>query len=587
MDAHVSHGHDNPTRRNLLEIAAAAGIVLAGAGRAFGQDRRGTVTEADLLRFDALGQVTILHMTDVHAQLLPIYFREPSTNLGVGEAKGLAPHLTDRAFLDAFQIEPASLRAYMLASRDHETLARAWGRVGGMDRMARLVSAIRAERGAGRVLLLDGGDGLQGSYTALQSRGGDMARVLDQLGVEATTGHWEFTYGADRMAELFGTRERAGTTRAAFLAGNVFDNEFDEPVFHAMRLFEKGGVRIAVIGQAFPYTPIANPRWMIAKWSMGIREDEIRKSVASARAQGAEVVVLLSHNGFDVDRKLAGRVPGIDVILTAHTHDALPVPVVVGSTLLIASGSHGKFLSRLDLDIRDRRVAGYRYSLIPVLADAIAPDPAMARLVAEIRAPHAAMLQSQLAVAASQLYRRDNFSGPLDEVIIDAMLAERGAEIAFSPGFRWGPTIMPGPITWDDVYNATAMTYPACYRTRITGAQIKDILEDVADNLLNPDPYYQQGGDMVRVGGLRYALHIENPMGSRIASLTLAASGRPLDPDREYVVAGWGSVNEGTEGPAIWDVAAAYLSRKRTIEMLPPPSQTGDVYRLDRNGKRL
>ncbi len=561
------------TRRDILEMAVAAGLLLGGGGRVAAQTLSGSVRQDDLLRFEPLGQVTLLHTTDIHAQLKPLYFREPSTNLGVGSAKGLAPHLTDRAFLSHFGIDPGSYRAYMLTAADHEKLARAWGRVGGMDRIATLVRAIRAERGDDRVLLLDGGDALQGSYTALATKGADMIRVLDKLGVDAITGHWEFTLGERRIHELFGDRVRAGAAEPTFLAGNVFDNEFDEPIFHAMRVFERGGVRIAVIGQAFPYTPVANPAWMIPKWSMGIRESEVQRNVDRARAKGADVVVLLSHNGFDVDRKMAGRVAGIDVILSGHTHDALPRPVTIGRTLIVASGSHGKFLSRLDLQVRDKRVSGYRYALIPVLSDVIAPDPEMGALIADIRRPYEGMLSEVLAVTETMLYRRDNFSGPLDDLIMRAMLEGRGADIAFSPGFRWGPTLLGGqPITWEDVYSATAITYPTCYRTLLSGRRIKAILEDVADNLFNPDPYYQQGGDMVRVGGLAYEIDIEQPLGQRIGRMRLAKSGKPLEAERSYVVAGWGSVHQGAVGPPIWDVVADYLRAQRVIRM--PPSDS-------------
>jgi S-sulfosulfanyl-L-cysteine sulfohydrolase len=346
----------------------------------------------------------------------------------------------------------------------------------------------------------------------------------------------------------------------------VRDTDFAEPVFHAGRLFEKGGVRIGVIGQAFPYTAIANPRWMMPAWSFGIREAEVRKSVLAARRQGAQLIILLSHNGFDVDRKLAQRIEGIDVILTSHTHDALPQPVRIGTTLLIASGSHGKFLSRLDIAMANGRVAEISYKLIPVLADAITPDAAMAKQIAEIRRPHEAMLRTQLARTDTLLYRRGTFAGTLDDLICDAVLATRDAEIAFSPGFRWGGSMIAGdPITWEDVYNATAITYPAVYRTRMTGAGIKAVLEDVADNLFNPDPYYQQGGDMVRVGGLSYTINVDAPMGARITGLHQPGRGTAIEPEKEYIVAGWGSVNEGTQGPAIWDVVGGYLRERQAV----------------------
>jgi sulfur-oxidizing protein SoxB len=351
-----------------------------------------------------------------------------------------------------------------------------------------------------------------------------------------------------------------------FLAQNMRDTEWNEAVFEPMTVIERGGVRIAVIGQAFPYTPIANPRWMIPTWSFGIREEGVQASVDKARREGAQLVVLLSHNGFDVDRKLASRVGGIDVILTAHTHDALPDVVRVGKTLLVASGSHGKFVSRLDLDVRGGEIKSHRFKLVPVFADVIALDPEMAAKIRAVRAPHEAMLREVIGRTETLLYRRGNFNGTLDDLICDALLAERDAEIALSPGFRWGASLLPGQdITREDIYNATAITYPAAYRVAMTGARLKEVLEDVADNLFNPDPYYQQGGDMVRVGGLAYTVDLGNPIGRRVSDMQLVRTGKPLEPDKDYVVAGWASVNESTEGPPIWDVVMRHIQKQRVV----------------------
>jgi len=554
------------SRRAFLQIAAAAAAIGGLDGRIGRLAAQQAIRQDDLLRFAPKGQLTILHMADCHAQLKPLYYREPSLNLGVGDARTASPHITGSELLAAFGIPEGSASAYMLSSSDYEALAKTYGRVGGMDRMASLVKAIRAERGAERVLLLDGGDALQGSYTALKTQGADMIAVMSALGVDATTGHWEFTLGARRIEELYGTLNRPGSSGLTFLAGNVRDGDFEEPVFASTRFIEKGGVSVAVIGQAFPYTAIANPRWMFPTWSFGIRETALRRSVADVRRRGAEVVVLLSHNGFDVDRKLASRVDGIDVILTAHTHDALPAPVRIGDTLLIASGSHGKFLSRLDLEVSNGRVRDFSYGLIPVLSDAIAPDPDMRALIDDIRSPHEAMLRTELARTEGLLFRRGTFAGTLDELICDAILAQRDAEIALSPGFRWGGTLISGqPVTWEDIYNATAITYPAVYRTPMKGEMLKSILEEVADNSFNPDPYYQQGGDMVRVGGMGYTVNIDAPMGRRIANMHLLGSGAPILPDKEYVVAGWGSVNEATEGPPIWHVVASHLKGRNVV----------------------
>ena len=560
------------TRRDFLQIAAATATVTGLGGGLRRAAAQAAIRQEDLLRFAPKGQLTILHMADTHAQLKPIYFREPSLNLGVGEARGKFPHLTGAEMLNAFAIQEASVDAYMLSADDFEALARTYGRVGGLDRIATLVGAIRQERGAERVLLLDGGDALQGSFTALATKGADMVSVLEAMGVEATTGHWEFTLGAKRVADLYGGVDRPGSSSIPFLAGNVLDTEFADPVFNAMRMFEKGGVLVAVIGQAFPYAPIANPRWMMPGWSFGIREAELRRNVAHARARGAQVVVLLSHNGFDVDTKLATRVEGIDIILSGHTHDSLPHPLRIGDTYIVASGSHGKFLSRLDVEVEGNRVRDVAYALIPVLAEAITPDPAVASLIDGIRAPDAEMLGTELARTDGLLYRRGTFGGTLDDLICDALMSERDAQIALSPGFRWGATLIPGQaVTWDDIYNATAITYPAAYRSAMKGESIRLILEDVADNLFNPDPYYQQGGDMVRVGGMGYTIKVDAAMGSRIGNLHLA-SGEPIEAEKEYVVAGWGSVNQEVRGPAVWDVVAAHLKAQQVLSPQPRKS---------------
>ena len=553
------------TRREFLQIALATAAIagtgsLAGWTRAMAQQ---AMTEDDLLAFEPLGNVTLAHITDMHAQMKPVYFREPSVNIGVGEVAGLPPHITGKDFLRTFGIEPGSAAAYALTSVDFSALARSYGRMGGIDRIATIVNRIRAER-PDNTLFLDGGDTWQGSYTTYQTRGADMVELMNALKPDAMTGHWEFTLGQDRVEEI------VESLPFPFLAGNVRDTEWEEPAFESTAYFERGGVKVAVIGQAFPYTPVANPRWMFPKWSFGIREDDVRAHVEAARGEGADLVVLLSHNGFDVDRKLASRVDGIDVILTGHTHDALPDVVKVGKTLLVATGSNGKFVSRLDLDVGADGVKDFRYRLIPVFSDVIAPHAETAALIDKLRAPYAEDLSRVVGTTESLLYRRGNFNGTFDDLICDALLSERDAEIALSPGFRWGTSLIPGQdITVEDIHTQTSMTYPEAYRSEMTGQLLKDILEDVADNLFNVDPYYQQGGDMVRVGGLGYTIDPTAAMGSRITAMTHLTSGDPIDPAKSYTVAGWASVNEGTEGPPVWDVVEAHIKAKGTVIVSP------------------
>ncbi len=540
-------------------LAASAGLSGGMLGRAAAQGR---IRQDDVLRFQSFGNVTLLHVADIHAQLVPLFYREPTWNLGMGELKGVPPHITGEAFLKRYQIAAKTPEAYALTDQDFVELARAHGRMGGLDRIATVIKAVRAERP--NALLLDGGDTWTNSWTALQTKGADIVEAMNLLKPDAMTGHWEFTLGAERVEEI------VKSLPFAFLAQNVRDTDFEEKVFEPRKMFETGGVKIAVIGQAYPYTPIANPRWMFEKWTFGIREDEVQKQVNEARAEGADLVVLLSHNGFDMDRKMAGRVRGIDVILTAHTHDALPAPEVVGKTLLIASGSHGKFVSRLDLDVQGREVKGFRFRLLPIFANAIRPDPEMAALVARLRAPHEKELSQVLGRTSGLLYRRGNFQGSFDDVFTDAMLEQRDAEISLSPGVRWGGSLIPGQdITFEDVTNMCAMTYPNCYRMEMTGARLKEVIEDVADNIFNPDPYFQGGGDMVRVGGMGFTIDPTQAIGRRVSNMTLLKDGKPIDPMRAYVVAGWASINRETQGPPIWEVVAKHITGRKLIEPRP------------------
>ena len=542
----------------LLSLAAAAGASL-----------RPGLTEAqaadELYELPPFGNVSLLHITDVHAQLLPTYYREPSVNLGIGEARGRPPHLVGRELLKRFKVPAGGPRAHAFTHLDFEQAARRYGKVGGYAHLATLVKRLRAARK--HALLLDGGDSWQGSATSLWTQGADMIGAQKLLGVELMTAHWEFTYGAERVKQVV-ERELAPIE---FLAQNVKTRDFEDPVFKPYTLRTLNGVPVAVIGQCFPYTPIANPRYLVPDWTFGIEERRIQELADEVRTKGAKLVVLLSHNGMDVDLKLASRIRGLDVILGGHTHDGVPAPSVVsnggGRTLVFNSGSNGKFLSMLDLEVKNGGVADFRYRLLPVFANLLPADAAMAEYIDQVRSPYRARLDEKLAVTEGLLYRRGNFSGTIDQLILDALMEVKGAEIAFSPGFRWGTSLLPGDaITFEHLMDQTATTYSYTTLSELTGEQIKDILEDVADNLFNPDPYLQQGGDMVRVGGLQYACDPREKIGARISDLRLA--GRPIDPARKYKVASWAPVAEGASGEPIWDIVARYLRERKTIAPL-------------------
>ncbi|SDO46120.1 sulfur-oxidizing protein SoxB [Lutimaribacter pacificus] len=554
------------SRRDFLQVSMAASALVGASG--FGNWARlaaqQSLTQDQLLQFDTFGNVSLIHITDIHAQLKPIYFREPEVNIGVGNNKGAVPHVTGADFRKLYGIADGSPSHYALTYNDFSSLAQAYGKVGGLDRVATVINAIRADRPD--AILLDGGDTWHGSYTCYQTQGQDMVNVMNALKPDAMTFHWEFTLGSDRVREI------VGDLPFAALGQNIFDAEWDEPAedFAPYQFFERGGAKIAVIGQAFPYMPIANPGWMFPEYSFGIRDEHMQSMVDEVRGQGADLVVVLSHNGFDVDKKMAGVVTGIDVILSGHTHDALPEPVLVGDTIIVASGSNGKFVSRVDLDVRDGRMMGFRHKLIPIFSDVIAPDAEVAALIDDQRAPFKAELEEVIGQTDSLLYRRGNFNGSWDDLICDALLSEREADIAMSPGVRWGPSLIPGDdITREDIWNVTSMTYGKAYRSEMTGEFIKVILEDVADNIFNPDPYYQQGGDMVRIGGMGYRIDISKPQGERISDMTLLKTGEAIDPAKNYVVAGWASVNEGTEGPQIWDVVESHVRKLGTVTVAP------------------
>jgi sulfur-oxidizing protein SoxB len=530
----------NLSKRDFLQVMASA----SAAGMALGRyaDADAATAEKGLYDLPAFGNVSLLHMTDCHAQLKPIYFREPSVNLGLGSMQGQLPHLVGEHLLKTAGVRPGTAMAHAYTYIDFDKASRRYGKVGGFAHLATLVKMLKASRPG--ALLLDGGDTWQGSATSLWTDAQDMVDASKLLGVDVMTGHWEFTYGMDRVKEIV---EKDFKGRIEFLAQNIKTNDFGDPVFKPYTLRQINGVPVAIIGQAFPYTPIANPRYMVADWAFGIQDDNMQKVVDEARSKGAQLVVLLSHNGMDVDLKMASRVRGIDAIFGGHTHDGVPVAVPVknagGVTLVTNAGSNSKFLGVMDFDVKGGKLVDYRYRLLPIFANQLRPDAEMDALITKVRAPFETKLNEKLAVTDGLLYRRGNFNGSWDQLICDAMMDVQGAEIAFSPGFRWGTTLLPGDtITRELMMDQLAITYPYATLTEMTGETLKTILEDVADNLFNPDPYYQQGGDMVRVGGLTYAMTPGEKMGGRISDMRL--KGQPIEAGKKYKVAGWAPVAE-------------------------------------------
>ena len=549
-------------RREFLSVMAAAAAALAQSDPALARSPRAMRRLYDVPRH---GNVHLLHFTDSHAQLLPIHFREPSVNIGVGEALNRAPHVVGKAFLESFGLRAGTPEAHAFTCLDFVEGAREYGKVGGFAHLATLVKQLRDSRPG--ALLLDGGDTWQGSGTALWTNGQDMVDACKLLGVDVMTGHWEFTLGAERVQEII-SKDFAG--KVEFVAQNVNTRDFGDQVFKPYVIREMNGVPVAILGQAFPYTPIANPAWMVPDWSFGIQEEAMQVAIDAARAEGAQVVVLLSHNGMDVDLKLASRVRGLDAILGGHTHDGMPMPTRVrnagGETLVTNAGSNGKFLGVLDFDVRDGKVASWKYRLLPVFANALAADRDMQKLIDDVRAPYLAKLDEPLARTDDLLYRRGNFNGSFDQLILDAMLEVKGAQVALSPGFRWGTSLLPGDtLRMEHLMDQTAITYPHSTLTDMKGSMLKTVLEDVADNLFNADPYYQQGGDMVRVGGMDYSIDPNATMGNRIRDMRIG--GVAVEADKTYRVAGWAPVAEGAQGEPIWDVVAGWLRDRKTVSL--------------------
>jgi S-sulfosulfanyl-L-cysteine sulfohydrolase len=531
----------------------------------------------DYYKLKPFGNARFLHMTDSHAQLLPVYFREPSVNLGFYGNFGKPPHIVGEKLLDYYGIKGNKRLEYAYSCVNFEENAKAMGRTGGFAQIKTVVDYLRDSFGKEKTLMLDGGDTWQGSATSLYTRGKDMVGAMNLLGVDVAVGHWEFTYKAEEVLE------NVKALNAEFLAQNVFVKEtsmmngieaFDEDTGHAFKPYtikKMANARVAIIGQAFPYTTIANPQRFIPDWTFGIKEDSMQEIVDMIKeTEKPDAVIVLSHNGFDTDKKMAEVCTGIDFIMGGHTHDGVPEAVPVknetGTTYVCNAGSNGKFLNVLDLDIQNGKIKDFKFTLLPIFSDLIPEDKDMKKYIEDVRLPFLKELTRPIATTEQTLFRRGNFNGSWDQIICDALLEVKEAQISLSPGFRWGTSVMPGQtITFDDLMTQTAMTYPETYARDITGSDIKAILEDVADNLFNEDPFYQQGGDMVRTGGISYKINPKAKMGERITEIVLSKTGEKLQASKSYKVAGWSTVGAKSDGEPVWETVETYLKNVKHI----------------------
>ncbi|MFV2004277.1 MAG: thiosulfohydrolase SoxB [Gammaproteobacteria bacterium] len=557
------------------------------------------------------GNVRILHTTDFHGQLQPVYFREPNVNLGVGDAYGRPPHLVGNKLLEAMNLKPDTLQSYAYTYLDFENAAKKYGKMGGFPQMKTLLDRLRKQAGGQQnTVTLDGGDLWQGSATSLWTRGVDMVEASNILGIDVMVGHWEFTYRENEVLS------NVALFKGDFIGQNVrvkedslmddgyaklvetFDGRglYDEDVGYAFQPYvikEINGAKICIVGQAFPRTGNANPPEFFPDWSFGLREDDMIELVKQIREEEKpDAVVLLSHNGMDVDIKMAERVPGLNVVFGGHTHDGVPQPIKVKNIeghdcWVTNAGSNGKFLGVMDFDIADGKIKSMNYNMLPIISDVLPADKEMQAYIDQMRSTKydeniiesrvkekyfnesrlgktfAEILDEKLAIADRLLYRRGNFMGTWDQILCNALREEYSADIAMSAGVRWGTTTLKGDwITMEDVMTQCSLTYGETYVTEMTGQNLLNILEQVADNLFDPDPYLQSGGDMVRVGGMDYTIDPSKALYERITDARLD-NGHLIEADKKYKIAGWAQVNRTPDGRLMWDVVHDYIIKNR------------------------
>lgn len=565
------------TRRDFFHLAGVLGAstFLAGCSSSTTTSSMlpSDISASTLMDMKPVGNVSILHICDLHAHLKPLYWREPSTLISAPELVGNPGFICGKNFMNYYGVKDDSLDAYFDTYLNFDELAKKFGKMGGVAHIKTIANEVRRDRGEQNVLFLDSGDTWQGTAVALWTKGEAIVKAQNDLGIDVMVGHWEFTYGKERVAELI------GKLNAKFIAQNIINNDqwsdkFEELVFEPYTIKVVGGHKIGIIGQAFPFTSTANPKHFTEGWSFGINTESLQKYVDKLRIEEkVEAVLLLSHDGFSVDQEVAKKVKGIDFILSGHTHDPAPKPIKINNTVILISGSHGKYVSRLDLDIKNGKVVDYGYKLIPVASDLIPADPKTQALVNQIYAPYEEKLSEVLGKTKHTLYKRDTFFSTYDALIGDAIKDTMDSEIAFTPGYRWGTTIPAGSaVTLDSVFDMTAITYPEVYTFELKGDRIKALLEDIADNVFNANPMYQQGGDMSRLAGIHYEIKVGAQTGNRINNIKV--NGKPLDTNKNYKISSWGGnlQNAGTnlqesKIAPVYDVTANYIRKKGLIDI--------------------
>ncbi|ADN09044.1 thiosulfohydrolase SoxB [Sulfurimonas autotrophica] len=570
------------SRRDFMHIAAIFGLTAATSSFASSQKIE-QIGLKDIYQFNSMGNFTLMHICDLHAHVKPLYWREPSTLISAPNLVGTPGFLCGEAFAKHYGLEPSSLDAYFDTYIDFSKLAKKFGKMGGIAHIKTLTNHIIKERGKENVLFLDSGDTWQGTGVALKTGGEAIVKAQNYLGIDTMVGHWEFTYGKERVKELIDMLD------AKFISQNIvgddpFADEYEELIFEPYTIEERGGAKIGIIGQSFPFTSTANPKEFTEGWSFGLRLETLQEYVDELKNEKkVDCVVVLSHDGFSVDQEVARKVKGIDFILSGHTHDPSPEPIVINDTVIVIAGSHGKYIGRLDIDAKDGKVNGYEYKLIPIASNIIPADPEGVKLVNKLYAPFDKEFNEVLGQTKGMLYKRDTFFSTFDQLINDAIIDEMKCDISFTPGYRWGTTVLAGDnILMDNVYEMCGITYPDVYTFELKGEKIATLLEDIADNVFNANPLYQQGGDMSRLGGVTYSIAVANKAGKRISNLKIG--GKPIDLKKTYVVSSWGGnlqkagANLQTDKiRPVYDVVRDYIKREKVVDV----SNKGNVTLVD------